>query len=109
MKKYNRRYCFGFRSDISGYPFRVSKRFKLETFVRGGNKYYVAIGSANDALKVIRDLESDGFVPAVLGWRHSYVFRTRETYRVVFNKPSDDEEFDKTYCVYAKSRKLHVF
>jgi hypothetical protein len=97
-KKYNNRYCFGYRSDVCGYPFRVSKRFKLETFVRGGNEYYVATGSANDALKVIRDLESDGFVPVALD---NCVFRTRETYRVVFDKLSDDDcEFDKTYCVY---------
>lgn len=108
-KKYNKSYCFGFKSDVCGYPFRVSKRFKLENFVRGGNKYYVAIGSANDVLKVMRDLESDGYIPAVSGWRHNYVFRTCETYRVVFDEPSDCDGFDKTYCVYESTKPLHVF
>lgn len=79
-KKYNNRYCFGYRSDICGYPFRVSKRFKLE-LLEGG---YHATGSANDVQKVIRDIESDGYTQEVVGWQH--IFRTRKhgLYHVVF-------------------------
>lgn len=99
-KKYNNRYCFGYRSDICGYPFRVSKRFKLEKVVDEEDfSRYFATGSANDVMKVIRDLESDGYETYYIDFRDNYVFRTRKTYRVAF----EDRYGQKSYSVYLET------
>ena len=54
-KKYNNRYCFGYKSEKCGYPFKVSKNFKIERLDDFGTTRIT--GSANDIMKVIRDIE----------------------------------------------------
>lgn len=85
------KYCFGYKSDICGYPFKVSKRFKLEKLEGVG---YHATGSANDAQKVIRDIESDGYTQEVTGWQHIFRARKHGLYHVVFYSSK------KKYVVY---------
>ncbi len=92
-KKYNNRYCFGYRSDVCGYPFKVSKNFKIERLDDFGNIRIT--GSANDIMKVIRDIEWQGYLPEVLGWRVNgvyikrYTFRANRLYSVTFDKDWD--------------------
>lgn len=97
MKKYNKSYCFGFKSNECGYPFKVSKNFKI---VRSDDDKIVVIGSANDIMKVIRDIEWQGYYPEVLGWRvngvdiNRYTFRSNKLYSVTY-----DPEWDGYYSV----------
>lgn len=88
-KKYNNRYCFGYKGEKCGYPFKVSKSFKIERLDDFGTTRIT--GSANDIMKVIRDIEWQGYRPEVLGWRvngvdiNRYTFRANKRYSVTFD------------------------
>lgn len=96
-KKYNNRYCFGMRSEKCGYPFKVSKQFNMvtEADVDGIVTTTKITGSANDILKVIRDLRWAGYAPYdYYGTQNERTLRSKEKYVIEF----DDVYLD--YCVY---------
>lgn len=83
-KKYNKRYCVGYRSVKVGYPFKVSKRFSLE--FDDEQKMWYAKGSACDMAKVVRDLEWAGYDNMVdYGEYKKPVFRSKRDYMVCFD------------------------
>ena len=93
-KKYNRRYCFGMKSEMCGYPFRVSRSFKMTTFKGAVATTTRIVGSANDIMKVIRDLKWAGYTPYDYeGMQNVSTFRANKKYVIEF----DDIYAD--YCV----------
>ena len=86
-KRYNNSYCFGLKSDVCGYPFRVSKQFHLEMIDDDG-MLWIASGSARDMAKVVRDLEWAGYCNTVCYGRP--VFCSKRKYAVSFNKNTEE-------------------
>jgi hypothetical protein len=76
--------CFGFKSGYCRYPFKVSKRFRLE-FDEEEQMWY-ARGSACDMAKVVRDIEWAGYDNIVdYGEYKKPVFRSKRDYMVCFD------------------------
>lgn len=91
-KKYNNRsYCYGFKSDKCGYPFKVSRAFRVTLTEDGGDIIAEISGTANDILKVVRDIQGEGYYPSVMfrergGVWHGYTLRSNRRYTITFNQ-----------------------
>lgn len=92
MSKNNRSYCYGFKSDkCGGYPFKVSRAFRVTLTEDGGDIIAEISGTANDILKVVRDIEGEGYYPSVMfrergGVWHGYTLRSNRRYTIIFNQ-----------------------
>ena len=88
---YGKKYYWGFRGERCGYPFKVSRAFRVAR--DEDNRTTMILGSANDIMKVIRDLKYVGYVPYVTFKErgaqvyHEYVLRANRKYIIEF----DDE------------------
>lgn len=82
-------------NDTYGKPFKVSRKFTCE---RDEDGYVCCEGSANDILKVIRDIEGRGYKNQYLENRP--VLRARRKYGVYFY-PLDSLAYgnEKTYTL----------
>lgn len=91
MSKYNRSYCYGFKSDRVGYPFKVSRAFRVTLTEDCGDIIAEISGTANDILKVVRDIQGEGYYPSVMfrehgGVWHGYTLRSNRRYTITFNQ-----------------------
>lgn len=88
----SKNYCYGFKSDTCGYPFKVSRAFRVAlTEEDSGDIIAEIYGSANDILKVVRDIEGEGYYPSVMfrkrgGVLHGYTLRSNRRYTIIFNQ-----------------------
>lgn len=87
----SKNYCYGFKSESSGYPFKVSRAFRVTLTEDCGDIIAEICGTANDILKVVRDIQGEGYYPSVMfrergGVWHGYTLRSNRRYTITFNQ-----------------------